>query len=103
VYSWRKLATVLKHVFSRKTIGYILLSLAWTMIAVMFWTWLNTGEFVLFESLEITITIMTGKLILYGFWDWLHLKEPATRSTERLIQIVTPEDPDSRFGEHCVL
>jgi len=101
--SWGKLVTVLKHMFSRKTVGYILLSLAWTMIAVMFWSWINTGELVLFESIEITITIMTGKLILYGFWDWLHLKEPEVGGNQRVIQIVTPEDPESRFGEHCVL
>jgi len=101
--SWGKLITVLKHMFSRKTIGYIMLSLAWTVIAVMFWSWINTGELVLFESMEITITIMTGKLILYGFWDWLHLKDIEIESGQRVVQIVTPEDPDSRFGEHCVL
>lgn len=98
-----KLKTVLKHMFSRKTFGYILLSFMWTMIAVVFWNWINTRELVFFESMEITLTIMGGKLVLYGVWDWLHLKEPETKNDQRVVQIVTPDDPEEKFGEYCVL
>lgn len=98
-----KLITVLKHMFSRKTVGYITLSFIWTMIAVVFWSWVNTRELVFFESIEITLTIMGGKLVLYGVWDWLHLKGPDTDGRERVVKIVTPDDPEEKFGEYCVL
>lgn len=99
----QKLVRVLRHMFSRKTIGYILLSFLWTMIAVVFWNWMYTRELVFFESMEITLTIMGGKLVLYGLWDWLHLKEPETKPDQRVVKIVTPDDPDEKFGEYCVL
>ncbi|MBN2081301.1 hypothetical protein JW859_03740 [bacterium] len=99
-----KLKTVLRHVFSKKTIGYILLSLLWTMIAVMFWNYTATGKLVLFESLEITLTIMGGKLILYGIWDWVHLgHKPTPETGARVVTIVTNGDADDRFGEYCIL
>jgi hypothetical protein len=99
----QKLLTVLRHMFSRKTIGYITLSFLWTMVSVVFWSWINTRELVFFESIEITLTIMGGKLILYGVWDWLHLKETGVGEDQRIVQIVTPEEPEDKFGEHCVL
>ena len=101
--SGQKFAAVLKHIFSRKTMGYIFLSLVWTMLAVLFWNWYHTREIVLFESVEITLTIMGGKLLLYAIWDWLHLREPEVSSAQRIIKIVTPEDTEDRFGEYCVL
>ena len=98
-----KLLSVISHVFSRKTVGYIALSFLWTMVAVVFWSWVHTGRLVLFESMEITLTVMGGKLLLYGIWDWLHLKEPQAPADARVVRIVSCEDPDDRFGEYCVL
>jgi len=100
-----KFTTVLKHVFSKKTIGYIFLSLVWTMIAVMFWSYMSTGELVLFESLEITLTIMGGKLILYGIWDWVHLGNNESKPDQdvRVVTVVTNSDDEDRFGEYCIL
>jgi len=97
-----KLGLVFKHIFSRKTIVYIILSFAWTMASVFFWNWYHTGEIVLFESMEITLTIMGGKLVLYGIWDYLHLGE-AVKPQYRVVQIVTQQDRDDRFGEYCLL
>lgn len=99
----QKITAVLKHIFSRKTLGYIFLSLIWTMLAVLFWNWYHTGEIVLFESAEITLTIMGGKLLLYAIWDWLHLREPELAPNQRVIRIITPEDAEDPFGEYCVL
>ena len=96
-----KLGLVFRHIFSRKTIVYILLSFVWTMAAVFFWNWYNTGEYVLFESMEITLTIMGGKLVLYGVWDYLHLK-PA-QDDQRVVRIITSPEEDDPFGEYCVL
>ena len=99
----QKILAVVKHIFSRKTLGYILLSFIWTMLAVLFWNWYHTRAIVLFESMEITLTIMGGKLVLYAIWDWLHFKEPVVSSDQRVLKIVTPDDSEDRFGEYCVL
>lgn len=70
-----KLAVVLKHMFSKKALGYRAFTITWTMAAVMFWNYLYLHKIVFFESLEVTLTIVIGKFIFYGFWEFFHLKE----------------------------
>lgn len=69
-----KLAIVLRHMFSRKALGYRAFTVTWTMCAVMFWNYVYFHELVFFESLEVTLTIVTGKFIFYGVWEFFHLK-----------------------------
>jgi hypothetical protein len=97
----KKLKIVLSHIFSRKTISYIFLTLVWTMAAVMFWGWVNKGELVLFESLEITLTIMAGKMVLYGIWDYLHL--PPDDDDDSPEVIAQYDENGDKFGEYCIL
>ena len=61
--------------FSKKALGYRAFTVTWTMLAVLFWNWKLHGEVVFFESLEITATIVIGKFLFYGFWEFFHLRE----------------------------
>ena len=70
-----KFKYVLSHMFSRKALGYRAFTITWTMAAVMFWNYIYSHEWVFFESLEVTLTIVIGKFIFYGIWEYLHLKE----------------------------
>lgn len=70
-----KAQMVINHMFSRKALGYRAFTVTWTMIAVMFWNWIYWHKLVFFESLEVTMTIVTGKFLFYGIWEYFHLKE----------------------------
>lgn len=72
---WQKLQTVLRHMFSRKALGYRAFTISWTMAAVMFWNYLYFGKIIFFESLEVTLTIVIGKFLFYGIWEYLHLPD----------------------------
>jgi len=62
------LKTVLTHMFSRKSLKYRAYTITWTMLACYFWT--NK----LIESLELTATIVIGKFLFYGIWDFWHIE-----------------------------
>jgi hypothetical protein len=66
--------------FTRKALGYRAFTVTWTMAAVMFWNYLYFHEIVFFESLEVTLTIVIGKFIFYGIWEFFHLKEVDTEA-----------------------
>ena len=71
----QKFAYVLHHMFSKKALGYRAFTITWTMAAVMFWNYLYFHRIIFFESLEVTLTIVVGKFLFYGIWEYLHLKE----------------------------
>jgi len=70
-----KFKYVLSHMFSKKALGYRAFTVSWTMCAVMFWNYLYFQEIIFFESLEVTLTIVIGKFLFYGVWEYLHLKD----------------------------
>lgn len=77
----QKLKYVISHMVSRKALGYRAFTVTWTMLAVMFWNYLYFGKIVFFESLEVTLTIVVGKFLFYGIWEYLHLKEVDLQAT----------------------
>ena len=70
-----RLRRVVTHMFSRKALGYRAFTISWTMAAVMFWNYIYFQRLVFFESLEVTLTIVLGKFIFYGIWEYFHLKD----------------------------
>ena len=62
------LKTVLKHMFSSKSMKYRVYTISWTILACYFWTnkW--------FETLELTTTIVIGKFLYYGIWEFWHIE-----------------------------
>ena len=71
----QKLQVVLAHMFSRKALGYRAFTISWTYFAVVLWNWIYFREFAFTESLEVTLTIVIGKFVFYGVWEYFHLKE----------------------------
>ncbi|GEM_PF-2496195 len=70
-----KLAVVISHMFSRKALGYRAFTVTWTYFAVVLWNWIYFRELAFTESLEVTATIVIGKFVFYGIWEYFHLKE----------------------------
>jgi hypothetical protein len=66
---------VVAHMFSKKALGYRAFTISWTFFAVALWNYIYFREFAFSESLEITATIVIGKFIFYGLWEYHHLKE----------------------------
>lgn len=62
------LRTVLQHMFSGKSLKYRLYTISWTAMACRFWT----GNW--FETFELTATIVIGKFLYYGLWEFWHLE-----------------------------
>jgi len=100
-----KIAVVLRHMFSKKALGYRAFTVTWTMIAVAFWTWKLEGEMVLSESLEITMTIVIGKFLFYGIWEFFHLKEVDleavydVESHERVDEVIAARDSEGKYHD----
>ena len=98
-----KLGIVIRHMFSKKALGYRAFTVTWTMCAVMFWNYIYFQEIVFFESLEVTLTIVIGKFLFYGIWEFFHLKEIDLEAVydiedhQRIDQIIAIKDLDGRY------
>ena len=87
-----KLRIVLSHMFSKKALGYRAFTISWTFIAVTSWNYIYFREFAFSESLEVTATIVIGKFLFYGFWEYRHLDEI------NLNAVYDDEGPDTSQG-----
>jgi len=61
-----KLKIILKHMFSKKALGYRAFTAAWTLAMCYVWT----GELV--ESIEVMVSVVLGKFIFYGIYEYLY-------------------------------
>jgi hypothetical protein len=87
-----KLKIVLGHMFSKKALGYRAFTISWTFFAVTGWNYIYFREFAFSESLEVTATIVLGKFLFYGFWEFQHLDEI------NLDAVYDDEGPDTSQG-----
>jgi hypothetical protein len=71
----QKLRIVIAHMFSKKALGYRAFTITWTYFAVILWNYIYFRELAFSESLEVTATIVIGKFLFYGFWEYRHLGE----------------------------
>ena len=60
------LKQIFVHMFSLKALLYRLFAVIWTMFACYIWT-RN-----LIESVEVALTVVCGKFVFYGIYEWLH-------------------------------
>ena len=71
----QKMKVVIAHMFSKKALGYRAFTISWTFFAVALWNYVYFQELAFSESVEITATIVIGKFLFYGFWEYQHLGE----------------------------
>ncbi|MBN2081669.1 hypothetical protein JW859_05605 [bacterium] len=89
----QKLVIVLKHMFSKKALGYRAFTISWTFFAVALWNFIYFHKLAFSESLEVTATIVIGKFLFYGFWEYRHLDEINLKA------VYDDEGPDMSQGE----
>lgn len=98
----QKLRVVIAHMFSKKALGYRAFTVSWTFFAVVLWNYIYFREFAFSESLEITATIVVGKFVFYGIWEYFHLKEVSLEGVydledyERLDVLVVAVDEEGK-------
>lgn len=100
-----KISLVLKHMFSRKALLYRAFTVTWTMCAVLFWNYVYFKKLIFFESLEVTMTIVFGKFLFYGIWEYFHLREVDMDAVydeeghERVSEILAIRGEDGRYHD----
>lgn len=55
---------MIKHIFSKKALKYRAVAFCYVLAASWFWT----GD--VFKSIELTLTIVLGKMLIYGIVEW---------------------------------